>query len=162
MSEQFTIESLIKKGYRLVGDAWVKGVPGDNKVHGVPKEHKFHAKGKDVDGVHYDSQREYSFKIMLDVHKIKYRMKEVIILQEGFKYAEETIRAIKIIPDFGIIGRTGIVAIVDVKGMILPDFKMKIKMLKRLLFKMDKIVPIFMPTNKKEMSETIQELLKLI
>jgi hypothetical protein len=90
-------------------------------------------------------------------------MKEEYVLQEGFTYTGEKIRTIRIIPDFGIYHNGNLVAIADPKGMIMPDFKLKIKLLKAYFINvLKREVPIFMPTNKKEMAEVINEILKLI
>jgi Protein of unknown function (DUF1064) len=162
MSE-FTEDTLRAKGFRKVGDTWIKGKP--NPKDNIPiknKPHKYGAKSKEVDGVHYDSTREYDFKCLLDFHKIPYTMKEVYVLQEGFKYMGETIRSIKIIPDFQIHNRKRVIALVDIKGIILPNFLLKIKMLKQILHRQVEEIPIFLPTNKKEMQETIQQLLNAV
>lgn len=192
MTDRFNISDLIKKGYSADSSGlWSKngqkpvkskkvaqmkptGVlslkPGTAKLSpndfakkfNEIKPHKYHAKSKIVDGVRYDSQREYEFSRLLRLHNIQFGMKIEYVLQEGFEYMGEKIRPIKIIPDFNIYKNGKLCAIVDIKGMILPDFKIKVKMLKNYFFKEKCSIPIFMPTNKKEMNETIHELLKII
>jgi len=143
---------------------WQRVTKGNPITVKTTKEHKYHAKKKIVDGVHYDSQREYEFSRLLTANKIEFLLKEVYVLQEKFKYCGESIREIKIIPDFTIIkeGNKFPIAICDPKGMIMVDFKIKIKMLKNFFRQRGAEVPVFMPTNKKEMSETIIELKKLL
>ncbi len=161
MSEHFNMQHMVEKGYVEVSPGvWAKP---SSPVFKPTKKHKYGAVSKDVDGVHYDSQREYKFKTLLDINKIPYIMKEEYVLQNKFMYGEETIRAIKIIPDFTIYGRSGRVAILDIKGMILPDFKIKVKMLKKhLLSYMGLNIPVIMPTNKDEMNQAIRDILLLI
>lgn len=171
MSDHFQIKDMIAKGFVETSPGHWRRVTKGNPLTVKPaKKHKYGAKSKDVDGVHYDSQREYAFKQMLDANRILYEMKRKFILQEKFNYRGEAIRQIAIIPDFLIVNQYPntpyILAVVDVKGMILPDFKIKIKMLKSYFTKQGigecHNPPIFMPTNKKEMAETITELKKLI
>src|SRR3990167_815957 len=169
MTERFTLLDMLDKGFIRGSDGvWVRNkekptkCPKVSQIEGkAPKTaHKYNAKGKDVDGTHYDSQREYRFKQMLDWNKIPYAMKEVFMIQEGFEYLDEKIIPIKIIPDFIIYNRKEIIAVVDIKGMVLPDFKIKMKMLKSFFKKYVKEIPVFLPTNNTEMQEAIREILK--
>jgi len=156
----FTMKDMIAKGLVQGKDGtWSKAKPD-----AVPaKKHKYNARSKDVDGVHYDSQREYDFKVMLDWNKIPYNMKEEYMLQPGFVSAGEKIRPIKMIPDFTIYSRAGRIAVVDVKGLVLPDWRIKAKMLKhKLVFELKQDIPLYTPANKSEMAETIRKLLELI
>lgn len=128
------------------------------------KQHKFNAQKTIVDGTVYDSKRESKFAVALKNNNINFVEKKKIVLQEKFKYNGESVREIAIIPDFTIMdspnGRT--VAIVDTKGMITPDFKIKFKMLKKKLHDMNFEIPLFLPANKKECENTIIELLSII
>ncbi len=160
--ERFNMEFMIKNGYveSPVGSGiWKKGKIEESK----PKKHKYNAKAKMVDGVRYDSQREFSFKTMLDFNQIAYNMKEVYELQPEFISMGEKIRAIRIIPDFTVYNRFGRIAIIDIKGVVLPDFLIKTKMLKRkLVFELKQDIPIIMPTNKEAMTEAIRLIQTLI
>ncbi len=160
--ERFNMEFMVRNGYieSPVGSGiWKKGKIEDSK----PKKHKYNAKAKVVDGVKFDSQREFSFKTMLDFNKIAYNMKEEYVLQPEFVSMGEKIRAIKIIPDFTIYNRSGRIAVIDIKGMVLPDFKIKTKMLKRkFVFELKQDIPIIMPTNREEMTEAIRLIHTLI
>lgn len=168
MSTHVDMKFMIKNGYVETPPGSGKWERPKNRI-GPPvankekREHKYGAKSKNVDGVRYDSQREYEFKIMLDYNKIPYNMKEEYVLQPQFVYYDETIKAIKIIPDFTIYHHGVRIAIVDIKGMVLPDFKIKTKMLKhKLCFDLKCPIPVFMPTSQESMKETIQKLLCLI
>ena len=96
---------------------------------------------------------------MLRLNNIEFTMKEEFVLQEKFRYLGEAIREIKIIPDFLIKKNGETVAICDTKGMITDLSKMKFKMLKA---KLEKQIPIFMPTNKAKCEEVIRKILELI
>jgi hypothetical protein len=80
-------------------------------------------------------------------------------IEAYFIQKSELIREIKIIPDFLIKKNGETVAIVDTKGMITDLSKMKYKMLKA---KLEKQIPIFMPTNKAKCEEAIRKILELI
>jgi len=156
----FTMKDMVAKGLVQGKDGtWSKAKPD-----AVPaKKHKYNARSKIVDGVKYDSTREYDFKVMLDLNRIAYNMKEEYVLQPEFVYMGEKIRAIKTIPDFTVYSRFGRVAIVDPKGVIMPDFRIKMKMLKhKLLRELQLDIPIFLPQSKEEMNQVIRELLELI
>src|SRR3990167_10169285 len=102
-------------------------------------KNKYKAKKKIVNGIKFDSQREAQFYLMLKMHKIDFKIKEVFTLQHGFTHCGEIIKAIRIIPDFiiyghdVIIGRK-IIAIIDVKGYETQSSKIKFKLLKHLFF----------------------------
>lgn len=162
------IEFFVKRGYVEIppgSGKWEKPAKGSAVASAEKKKraHKYGAKSKNVDGVRYDSQREHEFKIMLDYNKIPYNMKEEYVLQPQFVYHDESIKAIKIIPDFTIYNQGIRIAIVDIKGMVLPDFKIKTKMLKhKLCFDLKCPIPVFMPTSQESMKETISKLLCLM
>jgi len=156
----FDKNDLERKGFREVTPGkWAKAA---TTRHAEPAKNKFNAKKVTTkDGV-YDSKREYAFKMLLDEHNIEYVMKEKYILQQRFKYGSEAIRDIVIIPDFTFKVNGEIRAIVDVKGMIMRDFRLKVKMLKRHFMLKKCCVPIMMPRNKAEMSETLAHLKRLL
>ena len=168
MTERFDIEFMVKKGYVETppgSGKWERPAKGSApaQVTKAKRAHKYGAKSKNVDGIRYDSQREHEFKIMLDYNKIPYNMKEEFTLQPQFAYFDETIKAIKIIPDFTIYNKGIRIAVVDIKGMILPDFKIKMKMLKhKLCFDLKCPIPVFMPTGQDSMKKTIKKLLCLM
>lgn len=125
----------------------------------TPKKNKYSNKKVENDGHKFDSRIESNFYNMLRLHSIDFTMKEVFVLQDKFRYLDEAIREIKIIPDFLIKKNGETVAIVDTKGMITDLSKMKYKMLKA---KLEKQIPIFMPTNKAKCEEAIRKILELI
>ena len=166
MSARVDIKWMVENGFQQnESGVWckVKKIKGSQNASPKPRAHKYGAIAKNVDGVRYDSQREYEFKTMLDFNKIAYQMKEENVLQPEFVYLSEKIKAIKIIPDFTIYSGGRRIAIIDVKGVVLPDFKIKVKILKhKFAFQMQQQIPIFMPKNKGEMDKTIQEILCLL
>lgn len=170
MNKPFDKATLEKMGYQETSKGvWEKVGPKKAKVaekspkselKGV-KKHKYNAKKVVEDGVKYDSKLELAFKHLLDANGIEYTMKIKYNLQEKFRYLGEAIRAINIFPDFIITKGALSVAIVDTKGVRTEVYKLKAKMLKKKLFEMNHEIPIFTPRNKKQMQETIDELLKL-
>jgi len=137
-----------------------KGLNVDLKTGiATPKKTKYSNKKVVTDGNKFDSTLESKFYNLLKLHGIEFTMKEVFVLQSKFKYMGETIREIKIIPDFLIKKNGETVCIVDTKGMITDLSKMKFKMLKS---KLTNQIPIFMPTNKAKSEETIRKILELI
>lgn len=127
------------------------------------KRHKFNAVPVIVDGVKYDSTREYNFKVMLDRARINYTMKHKFVLQNKFRYLGEMVREISIKPDFVIFNRVGVAcAIVDVKGMITEPFKLRVKMLQRSISNSNKQIPIFLPSSDASCSKVILELLSIV
>lgn len=163
-------QTLINRGFIWDGKAWAPGKKTPLTPKGeIAKINKFHAVKVEAEGIKYDSKREYAFKQLLDRYGIHYEIKRKYILQEGFVYGEEKIRPIAIIPDFTILKKNAVLyrneafAIVDIKGMIMVDFKLKVKMLKRVLInQQQRAVPVFMPRNKKEIEITIQKLISII
>lgn len=125
------------------------------------KPHKYSAQKKVVDGVSYDSNREYYFKQLLDANGIEYKMKVEYILQAPFEYCGQRIRAIKIIPDYSIYKGEELIAIVDVKGFFTEGAKVKFKMLKRHLKEdLKKEVWIHFPDNKQKCHSVIDLLIQ--
>jgi len=127
-----------------------------------PKGNKYNAQKVVEDGVKYDSKRELAFKHLLDKNGIKYKMQVKYQLQEGFRYQGKAIRAIGMVPDFVILKGAESVAICDVKGMVTAVYKLKEKMLKKKLLDLNHPLPVFTPRNKKQMQETIDELLNIL
>ena len=143
--------------------------------------HKYRAKKVVEDGEKFDSKIELHFKRMLDTHRIPYVMKRKFVLQEKFKYGENSEREIAIVPDFVILSENGVaarpVAIVDTKGITgyskdkksgkwtkivgTREWHLKWKMLKKKLAEMNVIIPLFAPFNKTECQKTIIKLLEI-
>ena len=162
MTDRFNIESMVNKGLVEVRkNVWEPRK--DTSPAKSKKTHKYNAKATTMDGIRYDSKREHTFKVMLDYNKIPYNMKEEYVLQSEFVHMGEKIRAIKIIPDFTIYYHGTRIAIVDTKGVTLPDFKIKVKFLKhKLFFELNLDIPVMMPSNQEQMNKTVRELLILM
>jgi hypothetical protein len=112
------MKDMVDKGLQEISPGvWGKPTKGQIVAPKKGKGHKYGAKSKDVDGVHYDSTREYDFSQLLRQNGIEFKMKEEYVLQEGFTYTGEKIRTIRIIPDFGIYHNGKLVAIADPKGL---------------------------------------------
>jgi len=139
-------------------DLYNKNLDVDLK-NGVAKKKKYGNTKVEKDGSTFDSKHESNFYSLLKLHNINFTMKEVFVLQEKFRYNGELIREIKIIPDFIIKKNGQMVAIVDTKGMITPDSKLKFKMLKKYLYDNGFNIPVYLPTNKKTSQEVITKLL---
>jgi hypothetical protein len=137
-----------------------KGLDVDLK-NGIatPKKTKYSNKKVENNGHKFDSRIESNFYNMLRLNNIEFTMKEVFILQDKFRYLDEAVREIKIIPDFLVKKNGETICIIDTKGMITDLSKMKYKMLKA---KLEKQIPIFMPTNKAKCEEAIRKILELI
>lgn len=128
-----------------------------------PKQHKYRAKKVISNGVTYDSTREFNFKVALDKARIKYEMKYRFVLQKKFRYMGKGISEIAIIPDFIIYDKSGnTCAIVDVKGMITPQFRIKWKMLQNAIRLSGKEIPLFLPSTNTECDKVILQLIAII
>ena len=80
-----------------------------------------------IDGVQFDSKIEHKYyQYLLSTYaKDDIALQPLFILQDKFKYQGKTIRAITYTGDFQIENN-----IYDVKGQVLPLFKLKAKMFK--------------------------------
>lgn len=138
-----------------------KGLEVDLK-NGIatPKKRKYSNVKVEADGNKFDSTLESKFYTLLKLHGIEFTMKEVFVLQDKFKYMGESIREIKIIPDFLIKKNGETVCVIDTKGFQTDKNKLQIKLLKNHL--KQKQVPIFLPKNNKEINEVLSKVLNLI
>ncbi|HBC90948.1 MAG TPA: hypothetical protein DCZ00_05830 [Lactococcus sp.] len=90
--------------------------------------HKYGAKKVTVDDITFDSKAE-SIYYQLHKHNPNMRMQEKFVLQEKFRMNGKAYREIAYKPDFTFYDEAGqLVKVVDVKGMLLPEFKIKAKM----------------------------------
>ena len=92
-------------------------------------KNKYNAKKiKTEDGLVFDSKKEYEYWLKLreleDAGKIEHLQRQVkyVLIEKNDKYRELSYRA-----DFVYL-ENGVEHIVDVKGMILPEFKLKQKL----------------------------------
>lgn len=98
------------------------------------KKHKYGAKKVVIDDITFDSKAEGEYykylKALQKAGVVKnFSMQVEYILQDKFMHPStgKTVRAIKYIPDFTISYSNGKSEVVDVKGMMTKDFKVKAK-----------------------------------
>lgn len=90
--------------------------------------HKYGAKKVTIDGITFDSKAE-SIYYQLHKHEPNMKMQEKFVLQDKFRLNGKAYREIYYKPDFTFYDDAGnLVKVIDVKGMILPEFKIKAKM----------------------------------
>lgn len=90
--------------------------------------HKYGAKKVTVDGITFDSKAE-SVYYLLHKDDPNMRMQEKFVLQDKFRLNGKAYREIYYKPDFTFYDDEGnLIKVIDVKGMILPEFKIKAKM----------------------------------
>lgn len=97
------------------------------------KKSKYGARKCEIDGFIFDSVMEAKFYIHLKQEKengnvIDFELQPKYLLQEGFKKAGKTIRAIYYISDFLVTHKDNQKIVYDVKGRETADFKLKKKM----------------------------------
>ena len=90
-----------------------------------------------INGIKFDSKKEanyYSELLLLKKGKVvkDIELQKPFVLQEGFRYKGQAIRAIKYIADFEVAYADGHVEVVDTKGFKTKEYLLKRKM---LLFK---------------------------
>lgn len=93
------------------------------------------------DGLKFDSKREYDYYLnLLDLEKSG----DITNLRRQVKYIlipkNDKFRELAYVADFVYIDKDNIEHIVDVKGMILPEFKIKQKLFYSIFGKMIEIV----------------------
>lgn len=97
---------------------------------------KYGAKKMVIEGTTFASQKEGRRFLELQLMEkagviLDLQLQPVFMLQEKFEYFGEKIREIKYIADFQYFDKElGYVVVEDVKGMILPEFKLKAKLFK--------------------------------
>ena len=94
---------------------------------------KYNNKKTVVDGITFDSKDESLYYQALKDMKAKglikdFELQPEFILQEGFEKDEKKYRAIKYTADFRVLTNNDYSYIVDVKGMLTTEFKIKMKL----------------------------------
>ena len=94
---------------------------------------KYNNKKTTIDGIMFDSKDESLYYQMLKDMKnnglIKdFRLQPKFLLQEAFVKNGKKYRAIYYIADFKVINNNGSFYVVDVKGMLTTEFKIKMKL----------------------------------
>lgn len=150
---RFTLELLQQKGFDLKGDKAEK--KPTNLLNPKQKNKYGNKKTINEDGVKFDSKLEHHFYNLLKDNNIPFEFQKKILLQSSFRYDGEAIREMNMIIDFAIIINDKLIAMVDTKGMVMPDWKLKLKLLKKILYDKNISVPIYTPRNQKQCAETI-------
>ena len=128
---------------------WEKsGRNGNRKVRNAIKV--------DRDGVVFDSRIEKHMYDLLTIHGIRFVFQKRYVLQEGFRYDDEAIRAITYTVDFELPDHD---MIIDTKGLRTQQGNMRIKMLKRLLSDLGRTTRIELPRTKDECSALVGRLM---
>ena len=97
---------------------------------------KYNGKKKVVDGITFDSIAESQYYLHLKERsregEIKaFSLQPTFTLQEAFKKDGKVYRKIEYRADFEVIHNDESIEIVDVKGMMTPDFKIKMKLFQK-------------------------------
>ena len=95
---------------------------------------KYKNKKTIVDGIKFDSEMESHYYIYLKQLKeigevVDFVLQPTYLLQEGFNLNGKRIRAITYKADFKVIYKDGHEEVIDVKGKLTKEFKIKRKML---------------------------------
>ena len=95
---------------------------------------KYNNKKTIVDGIKFDSEMESHYYIYLKQLKeigevVDFVLQPTYLLQEGFNLNGKRIRPITYKADFKVIYKDGHEEVIDVKGKITEEFKIKRKML---------------------------------
>ena len=95
---------------------------------------KYNNKKTIVDGIKFDSEMESHYYIYLKHLKeigevVDFILPTTYLLQEGFNLNGKRIRAITYKADFKVIYKDGHEEVIDVKGKLTEEFKIKRKML---------------------------------
>ena len=95
---------------------------------------KYNNKKTIVDGIKFDSEMESHYYIYLKYLKeigevVDFILQPTYLLQEGFNLNGKRIRPITYKADFKVIYKDGHEEVIDVKGKLTEEFKIKRKML---------------------------------
>lgn len=82
----------------------------------------------ELDGIKFDSRLEMHMYSLLKMHNIKFKLKYKFVIQEKFKYRNETVREISWTVDFLIIDHE---IVLDTKGFANDAFPIKLKLFKK-------------------------------
>lgn len=94
---------------------------------------KYNNKKTVIDGITFDSRDEALYYEALKDMKSKglikdFELQPSFLLQEGFEKDEKKYRPISYIADFRVIINTNSYVVVDIKGMLTTEFKIKMKL----------------------------------
>ncbi|WP_456363839.1 DUF1064 domain-containing protein [Priestia aryabhattai] len=121
-----------KKLKTLLEDGFIRSFNLDTLSVAQSKS-KYGANKIVIDDIKFDSMLEANYYLYLLKQKnegliLNFDLKPSFILQPSFKKNEKKFHQIKYIADFKVFLLTGEIIIVDTKGVITPDFKIKQKL----------------------------------
>ena len=95
---------------------------------------KYRNKKTEIDGIKFDSEMESHYYLYLKHLKeigevVDFELQPTYILQDGFIKDGKKIRPIQYKADFKVIYKDGHEEVIDVKGKLTAEFKLKKKML---------------------------------
>lgn len=115
------------------------------------------ARKTERDGVKFDSALEKYMYDLLTIHGIEFEFQRRYVLQEAFKYNDETIRAITYTVDFELPAND---MVIDTKGFRTQQGVMRIKMLKRKFANTGRTTRIALPSTRDECAALVRQLLE--
>lgn len=126
--------------------------------NGIPRDNRKirNAEKNEQDGVIFDSRLERHMHDLLKMHGIGFLFQKKYIVQESFRYNDETIRAITYtvdfyLPDYDIA--------IDTKGWATQQGKLRIKMLKRLFADLGRNTTIELPQTPAECDALVSRII---
>jgi hypothetical protein len=125
--------SISKLGTKALDQLKAQGVDVDKLVkRETSGRHKYgvsDASERTYSGIVFDSKLEMSAYRWLLEHGFEFRHQEPFEIQPAFSYRGVHVRAITYVADFVILPYTGPKLVVDMKGMLTAEFKLKRKLL---------------------------------
>lgn len=121
-----------------------------------PDKRKIKANKKEQDGIQFDSTLELYMYNQLKENNIRFDMKVQYELQPGFEYRHESIKPMRVTPDYVLLDYP---VIIDTKGFANERAPMQYKMLKYKFHLEGKEVNIQMPSNQKQCRKVIDGIL---
>lgn len=96
-------------------------------INSKPK-HKYNAKASVVDGIKFDSRLEANVYKVLKTNNLNPELQKKFLIQPGFSDNGKKIRPIEYVADF-VLNCNNETYVLDAKGMLLPEAKLKYKLL---------------------------------
>lgn len=125
----YDVDKQIRK--EQAGARFKKGAPA-GPLNFMSRDSKFGVSAKDqrtMDGIVFDSKLEMNAYRVLRDRGVKFDRQIEFTIQERFEHDGKIIRPIKYVADFKVYALDGTPFIIDTKGMITPDCKLKLKLM---------------------------------
>lgn len=126
----YDVDKQIQK--EQAGARFKKGGVAGAPLNFMSRDSKFGVSAKDqrtMDSIVFDSKLEMNAYRTLRELGVKFDRQIEYTIQERFKHDGKVIRPIKYVADFKVYSASGEGFILDTKGMITPDCRLKIKLL---------------------------------